>query len=62
MKIINRMALGVASSLLLSAGLSRAAQKLDPLTKSIGPSNPKDRFEGTANNCSMPCFYQAESS
>jgi hypothetical protein len=61
MKIINRMALGVASSLLLSAGLSRAAQKLDPLTKSIGSSNPENRNEAGASNCSLPCFYQAES-
>jgi hypothetical protein len=30
------MALGTISSLLLAAGFSRTAQKLDPLTKSIG--------------------------
>lgn len=36
MKTINRMALGTISSLLLSAGLTRTAQKLDPISNAIG--------------------------
>jgi len=55
------LALGTISSLLLSAGLSKAAQKLDPLTKSI--ASQKFGFGGNdspTNNCVSPCFYEAE--
>jgi hypothetical protein len=61
MKTFNRMALGTISSLLLSAGLARAAQKLDPLTKTIGGRD--FRFNSTdkaATGCVLPCFIQTE--
>jgi hypothetical protein len=57
MKTMNRIVLGLISSLLLSAGFSKAAQKLDPLTKSIGPVNFEDSLPG-ACDCIMPCFYE----
>jgi hypothetical protein len=57
MKTINRMALGTISSLLLSAGLTQAAQKLDPLTNSLGKPN-SCATESPANSCNVPCFFQ----
>src|ERR1022692_2587158 len=66
MKTFNRMALGVASSVLLSAGFSRAAQRLDPLTKLVGRSSSGDS-SGEASACScacqctMPCMHEAKS-
>jgi hypothetical protein len=57
MKSINRLALGTISSLLLSAGLTKAAQKLDPLSNSTGNSFTNDSPAGT---CTSPCFYQSE--
>jgi hypothetical protein len=63
MKTINRMALGTISSLLLSAGLARAAQKLDPLTNSFSGSNfQSGSNEAPANMCVMPCYYEADES
>jgi hypothetical protein len=61
MKTINRMALGTISSLLLSAGLTRAAQKVDPITistgnKDFGPVS-NDR---SSSPCVFPCQYQTE--
>jgi len=60
MKTINRMALGTITSLLLSAGLTKAAQKLDPLSNSITRSNGYSRNEAPANSCTMPCLYRPE--
>jgi hypothetical protein len=61
MKTINRMALGTISSLLLSAGLTKAAQKLDPLTKSIGSGDfGAISNDGPASACTYPCMYQSE--
>jgi hypothetical protein len=57
MKSINRLALGTISSLLLSAGLTKAAQKFDPLSNSTGNSFTNDSPAGT---CTSPCFYQSE--
>jgi hypothetical protein len=64
MKTINRMALGAISSLLLSAGLSRMAQKIDPLTKSIYDADLWCKSaEASSSNCVAPCFIlQAPSS
>jgi hypothetical protein len=59
MKTINRMALGTISSLLLSAGLARAAQKLDPLSKSARNFGFCAK-ESPANSCTLPCLYQAD--
>ena len=58
MKTINRIALGTISSLLLSAGMARAAQHLDPLSNSLG--NNLDATESPANSCIVPCAYQPE--
>jgi hypothetical protein len=61
MKTINRMALGTISSLLLSAGLTKAAQKLDPLTNSIAGFNYGfGSTESPANSCVTPCFYDKD--
>ena len=61
MKTINRMALGTISSLLLSAGLAKAAQKVDPLSNSIRNSNPgSNPHEASSKACSQPCFYKAD--
>lgn len=60
MKTINRMALGTISSLLLSAGLTKAAQKLDPLTNSMAARNCGFSAETPANSCVTPCFYDKE--
>jgi len=54
------MALGTITSLLLSAGLTKAAQKLDPLSNSITRSNGYSRNEAPANSCTMPCLYRPE--
>jgi hypothetical protein len=61
MKTINRMALGTISSLLLSAGLTKAAQKLDPLTTSIGGNNYGfGTNEAPSKTCMLPCMYLPE--
>lgn len=61
MKTINRMALGTISSLLLSAGLTKAAQKLDPLTKTIGSGDfGAVSNDAPASACTFPCMFQSE--
>jgi hypothetical protein len=61
MKTINRMALGTISSLLLSAGLARAAQKLDPLSISIGNKDfGPVSLDAASSACVYPCAYQNE--
>ena len=67
MKTFHRMAMGVASTVLLSAGLSGAAQRVDPLTHSLGVSNLNDSGDepaasGCSCMCTAPCLYQAKSS
>ena len=59
MKTITRTALGLSSSLLLAAGFSRAAQKLDPLSNSIAGTvcNMKDK---PAAPCGFPCLFVTE--
>ncbi len=61
MKIFNRMALGFVSSLLLAAGFSRAAQSLDPLTRSAGNLTGDCDMAPSSACCTMPCMYQVES-
>jgi hypothetical protein len=58
MKTINRMALGTISSLLLSAGFARTAQKLDPISNAIGCMccNPGDN---PSVSC-VPCNLHAD--
>jgi hypothetical protein len=61
MKTINRMALGTLSSLLLSAGLTKAAQKLDPLTNSIDSRNNGLGCNlAPTSDCISPCLYDVD--
>jgi hypothetical protein len=61
MKTINRMALGTISSLLLSAGLAKAAQKLDPVSNSIVNCDfGSTSNEASSSNCTYPCFFLAD--
>jgi hypothetical protein len=57
MKTFKRMALGLISSLLLTAGLARAAQSLDPLSKSIATDQSANRDITPAPSCSAPCYF-----
>jgi hypothetical protein len=59
MKTINRMALGTIASFLLSAGLARVAQKLDPLSNSLGGMDLNSN-DSPAQTCSVPCLFQPE--
>ena len=61
MKTFNRMAMGTVSSLLLSAGLARAAARLDPLTKALGKSAFRSGpSEAPTSACVVPCYYLPE--
>jgi hypothetical protein len=60
MKNFKRMAFGIVSSLLLSAGLARAAQHVDPLTQSIAPNSQANVNMTPAPDCTMPCYFQSE--
>jgi hypothetical protein len=61
MKIINRTILGIISCFLLSAGLSKAAQQFDPLTKSAKALRPvAGAADVGAMTCTQPCFYQVD--
>jgi hypothetical protein len=58
MKLLNRTLLGVLSCFLLSAGLSKAAQQLDPLTKSVAIQAPHSgSADVSAMQCTEPCDY-----
>jgi hypothetical protein len=72
MKTTTRMALGLASSLLLSAGFLHAAQSLDPMTKSAALSaqaaGPVDGGPGlpcqlvdTDGGPGLPCQFSGSS-
>jgi hypothetical protein len=60
MKTINRMALGTLSSLLLCAGFARTAQKIDPLSNSIGDKDFGPVSNEAASPCIFPCMYLPE--
>lgn len=58
MKTTQRLCLGLISSLLLSAGLSHAAQRLDPLTQHFATTEIQaDCSPAPATACTMPCNY-----
>lgn len=59
MKTLTRIALGLTSSLLLAAGFSRAALRLDPLSNSISGTDwsMKDAPSGA---CVFPCALVRE--
>ncbi len=50
MKTITRLVLGLVSSLFLAAGFARAAENLDPMTKSLGVTE-NNTISRTATNC-----------
>lgn len=58
MKTLTRIVIGLTSSLLATAGLFRAAEKLDPLTHALGivvvASSSVDR---PGETCVLPCSY-----
>jgi len=58
MKLFTRFFTGLFSSLLLSAGLSHAASRLDPLTQQLG-SNPEINrvVSAPSSGCNFPCAY-----
>jgi hypothetical protein len=58
MKTINRMALGTISSLLLSAGLTRTAQKLDPISNAVRGMS-FNLGDAPSVSC-MPCLLHAD--
>lgn len=59
MKIHNRKLFGVLSCLLLSAGLAKAAQQLDPLTKAVAVQGTHSgSADVSAMTCSTPCDYR----
>ena len=57
MKTFKRMAFGIISSLLLTVGLARAAQQLDPLSKSVVADKGANIDVAPAPSCAVPCFF-----
>jgi hypothetical protein len=61
MKTINRLALGSISSLLLSAGMVRAAQHLDPLSNSAACTDCDSAASAMpAMSCTTPCMHRVD--
>jgi hypothetical protein len=61
MKILNRTLLGIISCFLLSAGLSKAAQQFDPLTKAIKHQAPHSGSADVgAMTCTSPCQLKGD--
>jgi hypothetical protein len=59
MKTISSLTLGTLSSLLLTAGMKEAAQKLDPLSRLVaGHDHHDSSMEPTASNCISPCMFK----
>lgn len=58
MKTLTFKFLGFTSSLLVTAGLLGAAERLDPLTHSAAkqPATASS-LEGAASNCTTMCWY-----
>lgn len=55
MKAIKRFVFGIFSSLLLAAGLLRAADSLDPMTNVMDSLQSTALTTATAESCSAPC-------
>ncbi len=55
MKTTTRLLLGVIITLLLTAGLARAAEHFDPVSHDVGFTSGLTS-DGTAPSCSMPCM------
>jgi hypothetical protein len=60
MKQINRIALGTLSSILLSAGMTRAAQHLDPLSNTLGSNDKSAGCKTEPCAPCLPCNYQVD--
>jgi len=61
MKTPTRFLLGLFSSLLLSAGFVRAAERLDPLSHSLATSDAAAAVsDRPAPACTDPCAYAAD--
>jgi len=57
MNSIKRLILGVFSTLLLAAGLARAADRLDPMSHSLRPSaGDVVVSDGPVPPCTLPCL------
>jgi len=54
MKTIHRFLLGVVSTALLALGLTRAADRLDPVNRSLPAID--STISGTAPTCTTECF------
>lgn len=57
MKTTLRLVLGLVSSLLLSAGLFRAASQFDTLSSPLDPMEQQLAGPGTAS-CALPCYVE----
>jgi len=55
MNSINRLVFGVISTLMLAFGLTRAADRLDPMNKSL-----RNSLDGTLSNAAAPCTFPCE--
>jgi hypothetical protein len=57
MKTFNRVCVGLLSSLLLTAGLSRAAERLDPLSQQLADQGIAFNSQERAGSpCAAPCI------
>lgn len=57
MKKFKRMAIGMVSSFLALAGMVRAAEKIEPLSHSLGNKIDLISVESPGENCTCPCNY-----
>lgn len=58
MKTTQRVWVGLVSSLLLSAGLTRAAEKTDPLSQQLTTGETlSERSLAPSVACALPCYY-----
>ena len=57
MKSFKRMSFGIISSLLLTVGLARAAQQVDPLSQTLGTETKENATMTPASNCAQPCLF-----
>ncbi len=57
MKATIRLTIGLLSSLLLSAGFSRAAIRLDPLSHQLGSADTTCSDDDPSGPCSLPSQY-----
>lgn len=55
MNTTKRLFLGVISALLFAVGLARAADRFDPMTKTVGAVNTDDTNISTMS-CTDPCW------